>query len=95
MATHSSTLAWKIPWTEEPAGLYSPGDRKELDKRLKRENIKVLNFFEKVITISMSTLVFEYMVLIYSHKMDYINCFEKNSSVVCVCVCVCVYVCVF
>ena len=21
MAAHSSTLAWKIPWTEEPAGL--------------------------------------------------------------------------
>ena len=23
MATHSSTLAWKIPWTEEPGGLRS------------------------------------------------------------------------
>ena len=23
MATHSSTLAWKIPWTEEPGGLPS------------------------------------------------------------------------
>jgi len=30
MATHSSTLAWKIPWTEEP-GSYSPWGRKELD----------------------------------------------------------------
>ena len=49
---------------------------------------EVLNFFEKVITISMTTIVFEYMVLIYSHKMDYINCFEKNSGV---CVCVCVF----
>ena len=25
MATHSSTLAWKIPWTEEPGGLQSTG----------------------------------------------------------------------
>ena len=25
MATHSSTLAWKIPWTEEPGGLQSVG----------------------------------------------------------------------
>ena len=25
MATHSSTLAWKIPWMEEPAGLQSMG----------------------------------------------------------------------
>ena len=23
MATHSSILAWNIPWTEEPGGLYS------------------------------------------------------------------------
>ena len=25
MATHSSTLAWKIPWTEEPVRLQSMG----------------------------------------------------------------------
>ena len=25
MATHSSTLAWKIPWKEEPGGLQSMG----------------------------------------------------------------------
>ena len=25
MAPHSSTLAWKIPWTEEPGGLQSMG----------------------------------------------------------------------
>ena len=25
MATHSSTLAWKIPWMEEPGGLQAMG----------------------------------------------------------------------
>ena len=25
MAPHSSSLAWKIPWTEEPGGLQSMG----------------------------------------------------------------------
>ena len=30
MAPHSSTLAWKIPWTEEPGGLQSMGSL-ELD----------------------------------------------------------------
>ena len=25
MATHSSTLTWKIPWTEEPGGLQYTG----------------------------------------------------------------------
>ena len=28
MAPHSSTLAWKIPWTEEPGGLQSMGSRR-------------------------------------------------------------------
>ena len=29
MATHSSILAWRIPWTEEPGGLQSMGGHKE------------------------------------------------------------------
>ena len=28
MAPHSSTLAWKIPWTEEPGGLPSMGSHR-------------------------------------------------------------------
>ena len=28
MATHSSTLAWRIPWTEEPGRLQSMGSQK-------------------------------------------------------------------
>ena len=28
MATHSSTLAWKIPWMKEPVRLQSMGSRK-------------------------------------------------------------------
>ena len=28
MAAHSSTLAWEIPWTEEPGGLHSMGSRR-------------------------------------------------------------------
>ena len=31
MATHSSSLAWKIPWTEELVG-YSPWGHKESDR---------------------------------------------------------------
>ena len=36
MATHSSTLAWKIPWAEEPGGLQSMGSQKK--KKKKQEN---------------------------------------------------------
>ena len=28
MATHSSVLAWRIPWTEEPGGLQSVGSQR-------------------------------------------------------------------
>ena len=31
MAAHSNILAWKLPWTEEPGGLYSSWGCKELD----------------------------------------------------------------
>ena len=29
MATHSSILAWRIPWTEEPGGLQSMGPQRD------------------------------------------------------------------
>ena len=31
MATHSSILAWEIPWTEKPGGITVHGVSKELD----------------------------------------------------------------
>ena len=31
MATYSSILAWRIPWTEEPGRLYNPWGHKESD----------------------------------------------------------------
>ena len=33
MATHFSTLAWEIPWTEEPGRLYSPWGCKRVRSR--------------------------------------------------------------
>ena len=34
MATHSSILAWEIPWTEKPGGLHSLGSHRVGLKRL-------------------------------------------------------------
>ena len=31
MATHSSSLAWKLPWTEKPGGVTVKGGGKELN----------------------------------------------------------------
>ena len=33
MATHSSVLAWRIPWTEEPGGLQSKGLQSQTRQR--------------------------------------------------------------
>ena len=33
MATHSSILAWRIPWTEEPGGLQSMGPHTDMTER--------------------------------------------------------------
>ena len=38
MATHSSILAWKIPWTEEPGGLQSMGFTKDSKVTLLNNN---------------------------------------------------------
>ena len=35
MATHSSVLAWRIPWTEEPGGLQSMGSQRVRDDMTK------------------------------------------------------------
>ena len=39
MATHSSILAWTIPWTEEPGGLQSMGSQKS-QTCLKRQHAR-------------------------------------------------------
>ena len=48
MATRSSILAWKIRWTEEPGGLYSPWSRKESDTS---EHICILQKQQKMIHV--------------------------------------------
>ena len=46
MATHSSTLAYRIPWTEEPGGLQSLGSqRRGHDKQLCTHARKSLYLF--------------------------------------------------
>ena len=47
MATHSSVLAWKIPWTEEPDGLQSKGSQRVgQTERLKQPTTKQRNIKE-------------------------------------------------
>ena len=43
MATHSNTLAWKIPWTEEPSRLQSVGSQ-----RVRRDWATSLSLYGKL-----------------------------------------------
>ena len=44
MAIHSSTLAWKIPWTEEPDRLQSMGSQRVgLQRKMSTEELMLLN----------------------------------------------------
>ena len=47
MATHSSVLAWKIPWTGKPGG---PWDHKELDMTEQMRHKKISSYKKKCIS---------------------------------------------
>ena len=55
MAPHSSTLAWKIPWTEEPGRLLSMGSQSRT--RLKR--LSRLVIYEKKEALSYQETKFQ------------------------------------
>ena len=42
MATHSSTLAWKIPWTQEPGRLQSMESQRETSLSLSNRSIPII-----------------------------------------------------
>ena len=44
MATHSTVLSWRIPWTEKPTG-YDPQGPKELDMNKATLHILMQDFF--------------------------------------------------
>ena len=46
MATHSSILAWGIPWTEEPGGLQSMGLQKKIGPNLVTKQQTATRYFQ-------------------------------------------------
>ena len=60
MVTHSSILAWRIPWTEEP-GVLSPWGHKETEQ-LKRK--KISKMIQEVKNISSGCLLLLLLLLL-------------------------------
>ena len=59
MATHSSILAWRIPWTEEPGRLQATGshesettENKKLVEKCKASRVRVTKKIKKKINLS-------------------------------------------
>ena len=78
MVTHSSTLAWRIPWTEELGGLQSTGSQ-----RVRHDWVTSLSLhFHYVNSQNLGTT----WVLLYP------SCFINYCFfLLCVCVCVCAH----
>ena len=47
MTTHSSILAWRIPWTEEPGGLQSMGSQTDMTEATGRAQTAKLRCTEQ------------------------------------------------
>ena len=48
MPTHSSILAWKIPWTDEPKGLQSMGSQRVRHDQMTEHEHEFLLIFKKM-----------------------------------------------
>ena len=70
MSTHSSVLAWRIPWTEEPGGLQSMGPQSQtLLKQLSIETCK-LTYKGKISRVyALIKVILQYTSLCFSHKI--------------------------
>ena len=62
MVTYSSILAWRIPWTEETDGLYSPWGHKRIGRNLvteqQQEILDIINLQSKFLL---------FMFLLFNH----------------------------
>ena len=57
MATHSSILAWEIPWTEEPGGLQSmQSQRVGYDLMTKQHHIYIYKYTVSIYKINYSLI---------------------------------------
>ena len=84
MAAHSSTLAWKIPWTEEPGGLQSVGLQSWT--RLKRLSMHALGLLRpEKIFLGLACLTHNNIVVLEAKSCptlcDPMDCSPPGSSI--------------
>ena len=67
-ATHSSILAWKIPWTEEPGG-YSPWGHKESDV-IEHVSTRIYTSITVCVSLYFPQSLFKSQFLLYGDGKD-------------------------
>ena len=82
MAAHSSTLAWKTPWTEEPSGLQSMGSHKELDttERLHHHHQSLLRLMSIESVMPPNRLILRHPLLLLPSIFPSIRVFSKELA---------------
>ena len=85
MGTHSSTLAWSIPWTEKPVGLQSMGLQRV------RHNWATNTHTDYMHLYSNAVVKYNYIHM-YTYVYVIIYIYTYTQICMCVCVCVCIYI---
>ena len=66
MATHSSTLAWRIPWTKEPSGVLSIENPKDSTRKL----LELINEYSKVAGYKINTQKYHAFLYTNNEKIE-------------------------
>ena len=75
MATHSSILAWKIPWTEELGGLQSVGSQKDRHDLATKHQRKGLFYLESLNGVASKT----WSLFIHSFIRELLNSYMRQG----------------
>ena len=68
MATHSSVLAWKIPWTEEPGGLQSMGSQRAGQDLATEHTVKIFVIF-KILPGNVLSHIYNFIKNVVKHSV--------------------------
>ena len=69
MATHSSILAWKIPWTEEPGGLQSMGLQRLRHDRVTNTHTHIHVYILRLLSITSYYKILNIFPVLYSNAL--------------------------
>ena len=91
MATHSSILAWRIPWTEEPGGLQPIGSQRVRHDWVSTHARTPLHIRDlSILAFDIRKLVLEpipcgYCIMVINLPIQAFKCLKRKQSKLCVC----------